>query len=166
MVALYIALILIDRSLMDTGGPGILRFEFVGSTGEAARILSEWGEHGRDLATLSLWLDFAFMAAYGTFFALAGFATRDFGRARGLRNLADAGAVAPYLAIAAALFDMAENIALLLVVGGHGGSAAPVLATTCASIKFLCITLAIAYVIWGLAARLLQRGATPAAPAG
>jgi hypothetical protein len=61
---------------------------------------------------------------------------------------------------------MAENIALLLVLDGHGGGTAPLLATACASVKFLLIALAIAYVIWGLAARLLQRGATPATPAG
>jgi hypothetical protein len=166
MVALYVALVLIDRSLMATGGPGIVRFEFVRSTGEAATILGEWGDHGRDLARLSLWLDFAFMASYGAFFALAGFATRDYARARGLRSLAAAGGVAPYMAIAAAIFDMAENIALLLVLDGHGGGTAPLLATACASVKFLLIALAIAYVIWGLAARLLQRGATPATPAG
>jgi hypothetical protein len=158
MVALDIALVVIDRRLQATGGPGIIGFEFVGSRGRANEILVEWGEHGRDLATLSLWLDFAFMASYGAFFALAGFATRDFARAQGLRALARAGEVAPYLAIAAALFDMSENIMLLLVLGGHGGSVAPVLATTCASCKFALITLAIAYVLWGLGARLLRRG--------
>jgi hypothetical protein len=162
MVALDIALLVIDQRLKATGGPGILQFEFVGSRSNAAQILGEWGDHGRDLATLSLWLDFAFMASYGAFFALSGFATRDFARARGLRNLSGAGAVAPYLAIAAALFDMAENIALLLVLGGHGGSAAPALATASASVKFLLIALAIAYVIWGLAARILLRRAAPA----
>jgi hypothetical protein len=160
MVALDVALVVIDRRLQATGGPGIIGFEFVGSRGEAIRILGEWGAHGRDLARLSLWIDFAFMASYGAFFALAGFATRDFARANGLRALDRAGAVAPYLAIAAALFDMTENISLLLILGGHGGSVAPVLATAFASVKFGLITLAIAFVLWGLAARLATQRIT------
>jgi hypothetical protein len=157
MVALDVALILIDRRLLATGGPGIIAFEFVGSRGHATEIIGEWGSHGRDLATLSLWLDFAFMASYGAFFTLAGFATRDYARAQDLRALARAGELAPYLAIAAALFDMTENIMLLLVLGGRGGGVAPVVATTSASCKFALISLAIAYVIWGLVARLRAR---------
>ena len=158
MVALDLALVVIDRRLQATGGPGIIAFEFVGSEGNAARIMAEWGAHGRDLAALSLWLDFAFMASYGAFFALAGFATRDYARAQGLGALSRAGAVAPYLAIAAALFDMCENISLLLVLGGRGGGVTPVLATVFASFKFALIALAIAYVAWGLGARLSHRG--------
>jgi hypothetical protein len=158
MVAFDLALIAIDRSLMATGGPGIVGFEFVGSTGRAAKILAEWGVHGRDLARLSLWIDFGFMAAYGSFFALAAIATRDFARRRGLRLLVLAGALAPLCAIGAACFDAVENVNLLLILGGRGGHVSPVLATTCASIKFLLIALAIAYVLWGLAARALRRG--------
>ena len=161
MVALWVVLAVIEQQLKDTGGPGILEFEVAGSLKDANQMLAEWGDHGRDLATLSLWVDFAFMASYGSFFALAAFATRDHARARGLRKLSGAGAFAPYFAIAAALFDLAENIALLLVVGGRGGSAAPVLAAVCASFKFLLIVLAIAYVLWGLAARLRLRRAAP-----
>lgn len=162
-VVLNVVLSIIDRKLQATGGPGILPFEFVRSAQRASRYLAEWGDHGRDLAALSLWIDYAFMAAYGSFFALAGFATRDYARARGMRKLAGAGAVAPYCAIGAALFDALENANLLLVLGGHGGDTTPLLATICASVKFLLITLAIAYVLWGLAARLLQRGARASA---
>src|SRR5262245_7556303 len=154
---------MIEQDLKDTGGPGILRFEFVGSSGTADRILGEWGDHGRYLASLSLWLDFAFMAAYGSFLALAALATRDRARVLGPRNLALMGAYAPYCAVGAALFDAAENTMLLLVVGGHGGSVAPVLATAFASVKFVLVGLAISYVLWGLAARLLQRRGQSAA---
>jgi hypothetical protein len=97
------------------------------------------------------------MVSYATFFALAAIATRDFARERGLRLLAAAGIVTPIFATAAALFDAAENIAWLLVLGGHGGSLAPPFATTCASLKFLLIGLAILYVVWGLVVRLLRR---------
>jgi hypothetical protein len=157
MVAFDIALLLIDRRLQATGGPSILGFEFAGSEQEAARIMAEWGDHGRDLARWSLWIDFGFMLSYGAFFTLAAIATRDYARERGLHLLGMAGVVTPPFAASAALFDFAENIALLLVLGGHGGSLAPPFATVCASFKFLLIALAIAYVLWGLLSRLLRR---------
>jgi len=155
-MAFDVVLIVIDQRLQATGGPSILGLEFAGSEQRAAEIMAEWGEHGRDLARLSLWIDFGFMLSYGTFFALAALATRDFARERGLRALASVGIATPFFAPAAALFDAAENIAWLLVLGSHGGSFAPPFATACASLKFLLITLAIVYVLWGLVIRLLR----------
>jgi hypothetical protein len=157
MVAFDVALLVIDQRLEATGGPSILGLEFAGSEQRAAEIMVEWGDRDRDLARLSLWVDFGFMLSYGTFFTLAALATRDFARDRGLQALAIAGLATPVFAAAAALFDAAENIAWLLVLGGHGGSLAPPFATTCASLKFLLIGLAILYVVWGLVVRLLRR---------
>jgi hypothetical protein len=157
MVAFDIALIVIDQSLEATGGPSILGLEFAGSEQRAMQIMGEWGSHGQYLARLSLWVDFGFMLSYGTFFTLAALATRDFARDRGLRALAIAAIATPFFAAAAALFDAAENIVWLLVLGGHGGSLGPPFATACASLKFLLIGLAIVYVLWGLVVRLLRR---------
>ncbi|MGB7588747.1 MAG: hypothetical protein WBM00_08570 [Solirubrobacterales bacterium] len=157
MVAFDIALLIIDRRLQATGGPSILGFEFAGSEQRATQIMAEWGHHGRDLARLSLWIDFGFMLSYGAFFTLAAIATRDFARGRRLRLLGAVGIATPLFATSAALFDAAENIALLLTLGGHGGSVAPRFATVCASFKFLLITLAIVYVLWGLVMRLAGR---------
>jgi hypothetical protein len=152
MAAFAIAL-----TILDPGDPTVGEFEFAGSAQRAAEMMAEWGESGRDLARLSLWLDFGFLLSYGSFFALAALATRDFARSHGLRLLAAVGIVAPLCAALAACFDAVENVNLLLVLGGHGGSVSPVLATVCASIKWVLILIAIAYVLWGLIARLLQR---------
>jgi len=157
VVVFDIVLILIDQGLEATGGPSILGLEFAGSATRAHQIMAEWGDHGRYLARLSLWIDFGFMLSYGTFFALAGFATRDFARERGYRALARAGVAAPYCAMAAAVFDAAENIVWLLVLGGHGGNVGPPFATACASFKFLLIGIAIIYALWGLAVRISSR---------
>lgn len=119
--------------------------------------MAEWGDHGQYLARMSLGIDFGFMASYGSFFALAALATRDFARERGLRALAIAGIAAPIFAVSAAVFDAAENIVWLLVLGGHGGEAGPPFATACASLKFLLIGLAIVYVLWGLLSRARQK---------
>lgn len=158
MVAFDIVLIVIDQRLEAAGGPSILGLEFAGSEQRATEIMAEWGGHGQDLAQLSLWIDFGLMLSYGTFFTLAALATRDFARERGLLALAVAGIAAPFCAAAAALFDAAENIVWLLVLGGRSGSFAPPFATACASLKFLLIGLAIVYVLWGLASRFRHRG--------
>lgn len=157
MVAFDIALVVIDKRLEAIGGPSILGLEFAGSEQRVAQIVGEWGSHGQYLARLSLWIDFGFMLSYGTFFTLAALATRDFARERDLRPLAVAGIATPFFAAAAALFDAAENIVWLLVLGGHGGSIGPPFATTCASLKFGLIGLAIAYVLWGLVSRIRLR---------
>ncbi len=148
-VAFNVALTILDQRLKQTCGPSILGLEFAGSDTRVAEIMCQWGEHGDYLARLSLWIDFGFMLSYGTFFALAALATRDFARARGLDVLASVGVAAPALAIGAALFDLVENVIWLLVLGGHVGAVAPPIATTCAALKFLLIGLAILYALAG-----------------
>ncbi len=151
MVALTIVpVFLFEKPLEHTGGPGILAFEFAATKARASQILAEWGPKGRHTARLSLIVDYAYMVSYGGFFTLAGLATRDLARARDWRRLAAAGTIVPFFATAAALFDATENVFLLLVLEGHGGEHAPLIATICSSIKFTLITIAIAYVVWGL----------------
>jgi len=151
MVALTIVPFLIfEKRLEHTGGPGIVGFEFAATNARASQILAEWGPKGRHTARLSLIVDYAYMISYGGFFTLAGLATRDLARARDWRRLAAAGTIVPFFATAAALLDATENVFLLLVLGGHGGEHAPLIATICSSIKFTLITIAIGYVLCGL----------------
>lgn len=147
---------IIERSL-PSATPGILEFEFVRSADRATRFISEWGPDGRDSVSLSLIVDYGFMVSYGAFVTLAGLAIRDFGAEQGQRALASAGHVLPWFAAAAAAFDAGENAFLLLTLGGDGGSAGPVLATACASVKWILIVVALAYVVWGLVVWLLLR---------
>ena len=123
-IALWIPLAAIEQGLPE-GTPGVIDYEFVGSEDRAAEMLAEWGAAGRDDIKLSLWLDYGFMLAYGGFLTLAGLATRDFGRERGMRALASAGRWAPWCGAGAAAFDALENANLLLVLGGRGGSVSP-----------------------------------------
>ncbi len=156
-VAFDVALTVLDRRMQGAGGPSIVGFEFAGSAHRAANVMAEWGASGRHYAHWSLWLDFGFILSFGTFFTLVGLATRDFARDNGLRRLAAAGVVAPYCAAAAAVFDVVEDVFLLLTLGGHGGRFAPPIAAVCASLKFVLITIAIVYALWGLVAWLLRR---------
>jgi pimeloyl-ACP methyl ester carboxylesterase len=132
-------LLALERPMWDAGGPGIVGFELAGSAGAARDILVEWGSSGRDAARLSLWLDFAFLVAYGTFVTLAA-------AALGRR----AAVVAAPLAAAC---DAVENVALLLVLGGRGGATAPVVAAVFAALKFVLIGFALGSIAVALVAR-------------
>jgi hypothetical protein len=155
-VAFMVILEVIDPSHVSSG-PSIVAFEFAGSSSRAAQIMGEWGADGRSAAHLSLVLDYGYMLSYGLFFALAGLAIRDIASERGWHRLAIAGAVIPFFALAAAAFDAGENVALLLTLGGDGGSFAPPFAAVCSAIKFTLITIAILYVLLGLAVRAKER---------
>ncbi|HEU4393337.1 MAG TPA: hypothetical protein VFR04_06850 [Solirubrobacterales bacterium] len=147
-----------DQRMQDTGGPGIVPFELTGGQDRADEILAEWGEEGQDAARESLWIDFAFLLAYGAFLTLALAAVRDLARERGWHRLAAMGAVVVSFGALVAAFDALENICLLLTLDG-AGAALPLLATIFAACKFILLAAAIAYLLAGLGMRLRDRGA-------
>jgi hypothetical protein len=156
-VLLAFALLAVDPSRKGEGYPGIIDWEFAFSEERAAEILGGWGEEGADAARLSLRLDFAYLLAYGAFFALAAAATRDLAAARGWRRMAGFGPVAIWCAIGAALFDAVEDVFLLAALDGEGGDTAPRLGATFAGLKFLLLAAAQAYIVAGLLMRLRDR---------
>jgi hypothetical protein len=151
-------LLSLDQDMEDAGGPGIVTFEFAWDQDGAEEILADWGEDGKDAARKSLWIDYAYLLAYGAFFVLATGATRDLARDRGWTRLAALGAVAVPLAFAAPAFDALEDVGLLLALDGNGGDAAPLLAGIFACLKFACSIAVTAYLLAGLLRRLTDRG--------
>jgi hypothetical protein len=141
---------------MQANGPGMVPFELSGGEARANEILTEWGQDGRDAAREQLWIDYAFMLAYGTFLGLAGATMRDLCRRRNLPRLAKIGNTAIWLGPLAAAFDALENACLLLTVNGSGAPF-PSLATTFASFKFALLAGAIAYLVAGGAGLLGTR---------
>ena len=83
-VLLLLAMAPAEERMKDTGGPGMVPFELTGGEDRADEILAEWGEEGQDAARESLWIDFGFLLAYGTFLTLALAATRDLARESGV----------------------------------------------------------------------------------
>jgi hypothetical protein len=156
-VILAVVLLAVDPSARDSSYPNIVEFEFAGSEEEAAEIIADWGERGTDAAKLSLWLDFLYIALYGTFFVLAATATRELAASRGWRRMAAFGVAAVPFAAAAAAFDAIENVGLLLAVDGHGGDLAPGMAAVCASLKFALSATVIGYLLVGLVLRFRAR---------
>jgi len=148
-----------QNRMTDTGGPGIVPFELTGGQHRADEIMAEWGADGKDAARESLWIDFGFLVAYGTFLTLALRAARDAAAKRGWRRLEVLGAAAVWFGALAAGFDALENACLLLTLGG-AGAAAPLMATIFAAAKFLFLAGAIVYLLAALAAWLLDRRPT------
>lgn len=142
---------------MQERGPGMVPFELTGGQDRADEILAEWGKDGQNAARESLWIDFGFLLAYGTFLTLALAAIRDLARERSWRRLAAIGGVVASFGALGAGFDALENICLLLTLRS-AGAAFPLLATIFAACKFVLLTIAIAYLLAGLATRLLSRG--------
>jgi hypothetical protein len=156
-IAIGAVLVVLDARMMDAGGPGIVGFELAGSEDRAAEILADWGDQGTDAAKASLWIDYAYIVAYGTFLVLAAWATRDLAQDRGWPRMAALGTAVIPFAAAGAAFDAIEDVGLLLAVNQHGGELAPRLAQICASLKFALLALTIAYLISGLLLRLRTR---------
>lgn len=155
MLGFWIAMGRIESGLPG-GTPGVIEYEFVWSAQRAARFLSEWGHHGRDVVRALLIVDYGFMAGYGTFVTLGGLEARDLARRSGRRALAAVGRVVPWFAAVAACFDALENALLLRILDGHSGSALPRISTAFASIKWVLITIAVVYLVWGTCAWLFD----------
>jgi hypothetical protein len=155
-VILLLAMSPAENRMTDSGGPGMVPFELTGGQDRADEILAEWGEDGQDAARESLWIDFGFLLAYGTFLTLALASVRDLARERGWRRLAALGGIVVSFGALVAAFDALENICLLLTLDG-AGAALPLLATIFAACKFLLLAIAIAYLLAGLLTRLCNR---------
>jgi hypothetical protein len=142
---------IVDEDIKESGGPGIVAFEVEFTSENARETLREWGEEGRDSATLSLWLDYAFLVAYAAFFSLAVAAVCE---ALGWRRWL-------FLAtfpLIAAVCDAIENANLLLAIGQDGDQPFPFLAGVFAVVKFATLTPAQLFALAGLIVWLIRRG--------
>jgi hypothetical protein len=148
-ILLLLAMSPAENRMKDAGGPGIVPFELTGGQDRADEILAEWGEEGQDAARESLWIDFGFLLAYGTFLTLALVSVRDLARDKGWGRFATLGGVVVFFGGLAATFDALENVCLLLTLDG-AGAAFPLLATIFATCKFVLLAGAIAYLLAGL----------------
>lgn len=157
VIALFAVELAYDNRMQDAGHHGIVAFEVAFTHGKAQSIMAAWGANGHDAAVASLWFDYLFMTAYGLFLFLAVRALRDALVRRGRTGLARPGGTIAMLALVGAGCDALENLFLLLQLGGRAQSIGPTLAGTFASVKFACVTVAIAYLLAGLAALAVGR---------
>ncbi|MBV8863253.1 MAG: hypothetical protein JO259_15560 [Mycobacterium sp.] len=133
-------MLLLERRLRRTGGPGIIAFELAGTASRADAMMARWGPDGQRAARFSLWLDFGYMLTYGALTAMLLDRTR---RRRGHP------AVVPALAMGAVAGDAIEGIPLLKVLNGTRVAANTQRARTAALSKFAVLAVSLGYVAAG-----------------
>lgn len=138
------AMLLIERRMRKTGGPGIVAFEVAGTAARADEIMTAWGADGQRWARLSMWLDFGYMLTYGTLVGLL------IDRVRGRRGDPIALQLLPIGAVAG---DAVEGVALLRALDGVDLDANARRARFAALTKFALLIVALGYV----GVRSLQR---------
>ncbi|SOX52364.1 hypothetical protein MAAFP003_1030 [Mycobacterium ahvazicum] len=139
-VAYTAVMLVLERRMRATGGPGIIRFELAGSASRAEAIMAAWGGDGRRAAAISTWLDFGYMASYGNLLALLVERTRRrCGHPAGL----------PALVGVAVAGDAVEGVSLLNVLRGNRVADNARRARTAALIKFAVLVVWLAYIAVG-----------------
>ena len=138
----YTAVMLVlERRMRATGGPGIIPFELAGSASRAEDIMARWGDDGQRAARLSMWLDFGYMATYGTFTALL------LDRARRRRGHS---AILPAAMVVAVAGDAVEGVSLLKVLSRVQVAANARRAQVAALIKFAVLVSALGYLAYSI----------------
>jgi hypothetical protein len=130
-------MLLVERRMRATGGPGIIPFELAGSAARAEDIMARWGSDGQRAARLSTWLDFGYMATYGTLTALL------VDRARRRRGHP---ATLPAIAAVAVAGDAVEGVSLLKVLNRTRVAVHARRAQIAALIKFAVLAATLGYV--------------------
>jgi hypothetical protein len=134
---------------MSHHGTGVISFELARTPARAHEIVTEWGSAGRSAARWSLIFDYPYLVCYGLLLCGACTAVADRWRRLGNPRLAELGLPLAWAGLVAAGFDALENVALLLVAGGHTGQPWPELAADFASVKFALSIAATAYALVG-----------------
>ncbi|WP_096867733.1 hypothetical protein [Mycolicibacter icosiumassiliensis] len=131
-----VLMLVFERGMRKTGGPGIIAFELAGNATRAEEILTAWGADGRRWARLSLWLDFGYMLTYGYVVLLL---------IEPARSRHGGSAALRLLPIGAVAGDAIEGVALLKALDGVDLDANARRARTAALTKFALLGLALAY---------------------
>ena len=138
------------RSLKTPATPlGILNLEFAYNQPKVAHILNAWtltGTAAADnirIAIKNTWLDFIFLFFYSLFLFYA--CKRLAESFTGL--LQQAGKYLAIGAMFAGLFDIAENAGMLLSLNGFSSNGLAMFTTICASLKWVLVITAIAYLV-------------------
>jgi hypothetical protein len=141
-------MLMVERRMRATGGPGIIPFEVAGSEPRAEEIMTRWGSDGQRAARLSTWLDFGYMATYGTLMALL------VDRARRRRGHP---AALPAIVAVAVAGDAVEGVSLLKVLNHTSVAVHARRAQIAALIKFAVLAATLGYVATDFRSRLPTR---------
>jgi hypothetical protein len=134
------------KVMKATGGVGIVPFEFIGSWDRAEPLVARWRtvDRGRGwrAARWSVWVDFAFIAAYALGLAvLAGLIASHALGGRDWPGYARLATVAGWGFVVAGGADVVEDVSLLRVLHGDRSADWPRLAAVAGGLKFALLLL-------------------------
>ena len=150
-IVLMIALHVIDKALATPDGTGgMIGFELAKNINHTVAMMTQWKEHGRIMAGLSLGIDYLYMVSYALFLGLLSFTI---GKKLFSRNhfLSKPGFWFSWLMFIAALLDSTENYALIRILGGDHEQLWASISYYAASTKFIIVLLTLLYILLGLA---------------
>jgi hypothetical protein len=133
-------MLVLERRMRRTGGPGIIPFELAGNASRAEAIMARWGTDGQRAARISTWLDFGYMTTYGILTAQLVERTR---QRRGHP------AALPAIVIVAVAGDAIEGVSLLKVLNGTRVAENARRARIAALVKFAVLAVALGYAAAG-----------------
>ena len=147
VIVLMLVMDLFDQMIPFT----IIDFEFSWTGSRAEEILTAWESNGAlQNSIIFNYLDFAFMLAYGSFgFSVVLLITRLLKEKEGYRKI---GLICSVLPIAAAIFDVVENINLLIMQHNFPLTPLDIMATIAAIfafIKFGSLLIGIVFMLYG-----------------
>ena len=117
-VLLYLAMIPSFHG-MSGHGASLGSFEDARSVAESTRIVTEWGDAGKDAARTQLLIDLPFLVSYALFLAGACMFVAARARRVGRPRLGRVAEVLAWCGPIAAALDLAQNVALALILAGH-----------------------------------------------
>jgi hypothetical protein len=148
-LVLFVSISLIDESLkIDETANGIVSFECAKTLGQSEYIIQSW--EAADVmiyAALSLGIDYLFMVAYGSFFALAVLLLAEKLPSGFLKKEAK---LMAFFMLLAALLDGIENFGLIQLLINTPTQSMVSLAFYCASIKFGLLGIGVLYLLAGI----------------
>ena len=145
----------IESELKSSTGYGVLEFEFAWTPEVIREIFNAWGSAGKKKEATAIYLDFLYIPSYGLF--IAGCILLVTRKLEGkLQNIGLYMVITPFIA---GIFDVIENINLLLMIGNDASidMGSPFIASLCASIKFGLLFLGICFFIIALIALVINK---------
>ena len=143
------ALSLPSLGMMAVRGVSIIDLESMRTSAKAMEVLASLGPDGVDDARMAVYLDFPMLVLYAAALSAACIVIAARAADRGHERLAAAGKTIAWLAPAAAASDALENLAILVVLGGHTDQPWPVILFTFVCVKFTMLAVVIVYLVVG-----------------
>lgn len=147
LLGLGLVLVYVGEPMTGDGGRNIVAFELADSGAEADDIMAGWGTDGRQAAQWSLVLDYLWLVFYSAVLMIGAVLVAEMARDRDWPRVHRLGWLVAGLALVAGLLDAVENSFLLLQLANGGSDLAAFVARLAATLKFLFVAVAIAYLV-------------------